>query len=284
MEFVIITGLSGAGKSQAVNMLEDINYYCMDNLPPILLPNFIDLCKRAETKIEKVAVVIDIRSGEFFNDFRTSLDLLSEMGSKYSILFLDANDDELIKRYKELRRPHPLSTTGTIQDGIKKEREMLNDVKRISSHVINTTEFKLDRLKEEILNIYVGGISKKNMAVNILSFGYKHGIPIESDLVFDVRFLPNPYYVKELKKMTGNDKDVSDYVMSFDVSKEAFSRLKEMLLYLLEQYEEEGRSNLVISIGCTGGHHRSVTFANKLYEVFSSMDYMASVRHRDMDK
>lgn len=284
MEFVIITGMSGAGKSQAINVLEDIDYYCMDNLPPVLLPNFIELCGRAETKIEKVAIVIDIRSGQFLNDLKSSLDLLLAKDSKYSILFLDASDEELIKRYKELRRPHPLSDHGTIQCGIDKERELLIDIKSMANHVINTTGFKLGKLKEEILGIYVDGVTKKNMSVNILSFGYKHGIPSESDVVLDVRFLTNPYYIPELKGLTGNDREVSDYVMSFKTSVEAFSKIKDMLEYLLEKYAEEGRSNLVISIGCTGGHHRSVTFANKLYEYFSKMNYIVTLRHRDIEK
>ncbi len=271
MEFVIITGMSGAGKSQAVKVLEDMNYYCMDNLPPMLLPNFAELCKASTKSVDKVAVVVDIRGGIFFNDLFTSLDALSENGIKYSILYLDATDDELVKRYKELRRPHPLSTTGIILDGIKEE----------SNYIIDTTNLKLGRLKEEIISIFMDGKISHNLTLTFISFGYKYGIPHDSDLVFDVRFLPNPYYVETLKALTGNQKEVQEYVMKYDVSKVFLNKLIDILEFLLPNYIKEGKSNLVVAIGCTGGKHRSVTIANKLADYFGNDNYRVTISHRD---
>lgn len=281
MEFVIITGMSGAGKSQAVKVLEDLNYYCMDNLPPMLLPNFAELCKASTKTVDKVAVVVDIRGGIFFNDLFTSLEVLSEKGIRYSILYLDATDEELVKRYKELRRPHPLSETGIIIDGIMKEREILKDVKQKSDYIIDTTRLKLGRLKEEMTRIFVEGKISHNLTVTFVSFGYKYGIPNDSDLVFDVRFLPNPYYIENLKRLTGNNKEVQDYVMSYDISNEFYNKLIDLLKFLLPNYIQEGKTNLIISIGCTGGKHRSVTIANKLAEYFGNENYRVTISHRD---
>ncbi len=281
MEFVIITGMSGAGKSQAVKVLEDLNYYCMDNLPPMLLPNFAELCKASTKTVDKVAVVVDIRGGIFFNDLFTSLEVLKEKGIKHSILFLDATDEELVKRYKELRRPHPLSETGIIIDGIVKEREILKDVKQKSDYIIDTTSLKLGRLKEEVTRIFVEGKIYHNLTVSFVSFGYKYGIPSDSDLVFDVRFLPNPYYIESLKHLTGNNKEVQDYVMSSDISNEFLHKLINLLEFLLPHYILEGKTNLIISIGCTGGKHRSVTIANRLADYFGNENYRVTISHRD---
>ncbi len=281
MEFVIITGMSGAGKSQAVKVLEDLNYYCMDNLPPMLLPNFAELCKASTKTVDKVAVVVDIRGGIFFNDLFTSLEVLKEKGIKHSILFLDATDEELVKRYKELRRPHPLSETGIIIDGIIKEREILKDVKQKSDYIIDTTSLKLGRLKEEVTRIFIEGKIYHNLTVSFVSFGYKYGIPSDSDLVFDVRFLPNPYYIESLKRLTGNNKEVQDYVMSSDISNEFLHKLMKLLEFLLPHYILEGKTNLIISIGCTGGKHRSVTIANRLADYFGNENYRVTVSHRD---
>lgn len=281
MEFVIITGMSGAGKSQAVKVLEDLNYYCMDNLPPMLLPNFAELCKASTKTVDKVAVVVDIRGGIFFDDLFTSLEVLKEKGIKYSILFLDATDEELVKRYKELRRPHPLSQTGIIIDGIKKEREILINVKQKSDYIIDTTSLKLGRLKEEVTRIFIEGKIYHNLTVSFVSFGYKYGIPSDSDLVFDVRFLPNPYYVESLKHFTGNKVEVQNYVMASDVSNEFLKRLINLLEFLLPNYIQEGKTNLVVSIGCTGGKHRSVTIVNKLADHFGNENYRVIVSHRD---
>lgn len=284
MEFVILTGMSGAGKSQAIKVLEDINYYCMDNMPPALLPNFAELCKGSSKDVNKVAVVADIRGGIFFKDLFNSLEVLRNKGIKYSVLFLDASDEELVKRYKELRRPHPLSTTGTIIDGIQEERILLNEVKQKSDYIINTSNMKLGRLKEEILSIFLNGKISHNLNITIMSFGYKYGIPQDSDLVFDVRFLPNPYYIEELKYFTGNDSNVQDYVMGFDTSNIFIEKLIDMLKFLMPLYIEEGKSNIVISIGCTGGKHRSVTISNKLADILSEGNYRVILTHRDVEK
>ncbi len=284
MEFVIITGMSGAGKSQAINVLEDINYYCMDNLPPALLPNFAELCKSSSMDVNNVAVVADIRGGIFFKDLFNSLEELKNKGIKYHILFLDASDDDLIKRFKEQRRPHPLSSTGTIIDGILEERNKLEEVKRKSDYIIDTTNMKLGRLKEELLRIFVKGNISHNLNITVMSFGYKHGLPQESDLVFDVRFLPNPFYIDELKNYTGNDKNVQDYVMSFDTTSIFLEKLLDMLKFLLPLYIKEGKSNLVISIGCTGGKHRSVTISNYLADMLTTENFRVLINHRDAGK
>lgn len=284
MEFVILTGMSGAGKSQAIKVLEDINYYCMDNMPPALLPNFAELCKGSSKDVNKVAVVADIRGGIFFKDLFNSLEVLRNKGIKYSVLFLDASDEELVKRYKELRRPHPLSTTGTIIDGIQEERMLLNEVKQKSDYIINTSNMKLARLKEEILSIFLNGKISHNLNITIMSFGYKYGLPQDSDLVFDVRFLPNPYYIEELKYLTGNDSSVQNYVMGFATTITFIDKLVDMLKFLMPLYIEEGKSNIVISIGCTGGKHRSVTISNKLADILSEENYRVILTHRDVEK
>lgn len=284
MEFVIITGMSGAGKSQAIKIMEDINYYCMDNLPPALLPNFAELCSSSSKDVNKVAVVADIRGGIFFKDLFNSLDELKNKGIKYRILFLDASDGELVKRYKEQRRPHPLSSTGTIVDGIREERLSLEEVKRRSDYIIDTTSMKMGRLKEELLNIFVQGNISYNINITVMSFGYKYGLPQDSDLVFDVRFLPNPFYIEELKSFTGNDKNVQDYVMGFDTTSTFIEKLKDMLFFLLPHYIKEGKSNLVISIGCTGGKHRSVTISNHIAQILSNENYRVLLNHRDVEK
>jgi UPF0042 nucleotide-binding protein len=284
MEFVIITGMSGAGKSQTIKVLEDINYYCMDNMPPALLPNFAELCKSSSREVSRVAVVADIRGGIFFKDLFNSLNELKNMGIQYRILFLDASDDELVKRYKEQRRPHPLSTTGTIVDGIRNERLSLEEVKRRSDYIIDTTNMKLGRLKEELLNIFVRGSVTHNINITVMSFGYKYGLPQDSDLVFDVRFLPNPFYIESLKNYTGNDKNVQDYVLGFDVTNTFIKMLEDMLIFLLPLYIKEGKSSLVISVGCTGGKHRSVTISNIIASVLSKENYRVLLNHRDVEK
>ena len=272
----------GAGKSQAIKVLEDINYYCMDNLPPALLPNFAELCTESTKDVNKVAVVADIRGGIFFKDLFISLEDLKNKGLKYSVLFLDASDEELVKRFKELRRPHPLSTNGTIIDGILEERELLSEVKQRSNYIIDTSNMKLGRLKEEILNIFLEGKISHNLNISVMSFGYKYGLPHDADLVFDVRFLPNPFYIEDLKHHTGNEKVVQDYVMGFEESNVFLNKLVDMLDFLMPLYIKEGKSNLVIGIGCTGGQHRSVTIANKLSHILSTKNYRVMISHRDV--
>jgi UPF0042 nucleotide-binding protein len=256
----------------------------MDNLPPALLPNFAELCKSSSMDVNKVAVVADIRGGIFFKDLFNSLKELKNKGIEYRILFLDASDDDLIKRFKEQRRPHPLSSDGTIIEGILEERNRLEEVKKKSDYIIDTTSMTLGRLKEEILNIFVKGSISHNLNITIVSFGYKYGLPKESDLVFDVRFLPNPFYIDELKNSTGNDENVKDYVLSFETTSIFLEKLMDILKFLLPLYIKEGKSSLVISIGCTGGKHRSVTISNYLASMLTAENYRVLLNHRDAGK
>ncbi|MCR2043965.1 RNase adapter RapZ [Anaerosalibacter massiliensis] len=281
MEFVIITGLSGAGKSQAMRALEDIDYYCMDNLPPQLLPEFAELCYESKRDIKKVAVVVDIRGGIFFDALFNSLEKLGKKGLKYRILFLDALDNVLITRYKEQRRPHPLSLNGRLIDGITKERKLLKEVKEKADYIIDTSKLTIGMLKGEIRRIFVEGGESKKLTISVVSFGFKHGMLLDADLVFDVRFLPNPYYIKELRDFTGRDENVRDYVLKWEQTKIFINKLLDMLNFLIPYYIEEGKTQLVIGIGCTGGKHRSVTIANVLYEELAKEGNRVIINHRD---
>ncbi len=281
MEFIIITGMSGAGKSQAINILEDLNYYCMDNVPPALLTKFAELLKESKRENNKVAVVVDIRSGDFFTDLFKSLYDLKEMGIQYKVLFLDAKDEELIKRYKELRRPHPLNKNGNIIDGIKLEREALSEVKSRANYIIDTSNKKIKQLKDEIYNFFENENKSDNFSVVINSFGFKHGMLLDGDLIFDVRFLPNPYYIQELKPKTGRDKDVKDYVLKWEQTIKFIDKLIDMLEFLVPYYINEGKSQLIVGIGCTGGQHRSIAIAEELGRILSKNGYKVYVNHRD---
>ena len=281
MEFVIITGMSGAGKSQAMKAMEDIGYYCMDNLPPQLLPKFAELCYEFKKNIEKVAVVVDIRGGIFFEDLFQALNDLNKKGLKYRILFLEAEDDVLVQRYKELRRPHPLNSSGRIIDGIERERVYLQEVKKHSDYIINTSGLTIGMLKEEIAKIFLEGEESRKLTISVVSFGFKHGILLDADLVFDVRFIPNPYYVKELRKLTGEDKSVRDYVFKWEQTIIFIEKLRDMLEFLIPYYIEEGKSQLIIGIGCTGGKHRSVAIANEIQVKLKAMGHRTIVSHRD---
>ena len=272
MRFVIVTGMSGAGKTSVLKFLEDINFFCVDNLPPALLPKFAELCYEQEGEIERVAMGIDIRGGRLFNDL---FEVLSD---------LDASDEVLIKRYKETRRSHPLSRNGSIQEGILKEREMLRDVKTKATYIIDTSQALTRQLKEQINGIFVENKKHENLVITIQSFGFKYGIPTDSDLVFDVRFLPNPFYIQELKELTGNDEPVSSYVMQFEESQTFLQKLVDMVEFLIPLYIKEGKNNLVISIGCTGGKHRSVTLANALYAALGQDKHTMLLQHHDIEK
>ena len=281
MKFVIITGMSGAGKSQAVKCMEDLGFYCIDNLPPILIPKFVELCRQVQGDISKIALVIDIRGGMFFDDLFTSLKDLDDLEYPYEILFLDASDATLIKRFKETRRVHPLSINSSISDGINKEREKLHRLKFVATNIIDTTKMTPGQLKEELRNIYLEGNPTDNLMIHISSFGFKHGIPLDADLVFDVRFLPNPYYIEELKDLTGEDMKVRDYVMKSPISVEFCKKLLDMINFLIPHYVKEGKNQLVIAIGCTGGKHRSVTLAHVLYHSLKEKEYRVILSHRD---
>ncbi len=284
MRFVIVTGMSGAGKSSVLKFLEDINFFCVDNLPPALIPKFAELCYEQEGEIERVAMGVDIRGGKLFNDLFQVLFSLEEKGYQYEIIFLDASDHALIKRYKETRRSHPLSKKGSIEDGILLEREMLKEVKERATYILDTTNVLTRELKAQINRIFVENQHFDNLVVTVCSFGFKYGIPVDSDLVFDVRFLPNPFYIQELKEMTGNEAPVSDYVMSFQESQDFLKKLVEMVEFLLPLYVKEGKNSLVISIGCTGGKHRSVTLANALYHTLDQEKHTLLLKHNDIEK
>lgn len=281
MEFVIITGMSGAGKSQAMKAMEDIGYYCMDNLPPTLLPKFAELCYESKRSIDKVAVVVDIRGGIFFEDLFKSLEKLGNKDLKYRIMFLDAGDNILIKRYKELRRPHPLDTTGRIIDGINKERELLGEVKEKADYVIDTSNLNIGMLKEEISKIFIGGEELRPLTVSVVSFGFKYGILLDADLVFDVRFIPNPYYIPELKELTGGDQEIVDYVFKWEQSNVFVEKLLDMLEFLIPHYIKEGKNQLIVGIGCTGGRHRSIAISRYIEKELKKNGHRTIVSHRD---
>ncbi len=283
MDFVIVTGMSGAGKSTVLKFLEDYGYFCADNIPPGLLEKFAQICTCAGSQIERVALGMDIRGGRMFNDFSSGLKELEDAGFKARIIFLDASDEILITRYKESRRPHPLSLNGRIEDGIKEERKLLDTVKEKATYILDTSHILTRNLKEQIEKIFVDDKDFDSLMITVLSFGYKYGIPTDSDLVFDVRFIPNPFYIPALKHQTGNDEPVYSYVLNCEESVTFLEKCEDMLRFLIPCYKREGKNQLVISIGCTGGKHRSVTLANSLAKSLGN-DYSVNVNHRDIDK
>jgi UPF0042 nucleotide-binding protein len=286
MKFVILTGMSGAGKSTALKMMEDIGFYCVDNLPIPLLSKFIELSEMQQNpELQKVAVGIDIRSGLALSELSDILDHVRDTGGKFEILFLDADDSVLVKRYKETRRNHPLSGGERVDKGIAAEREKLAFLKEQADYIIDTSQLLTRELKAEIDKIFVQNQDYKNLFITILSFGFKYGIPADADLVFDVRFLPNPYYVEGLRTKTGQDKEIRDYVMQFPEAHEFLYKLTDMLNFLIPNYISEGKNQLVIAIGCTGGKHRSVTLANALFQELSGRkEYGLKIEHRDIAK
>lgn len=284
MRFVIVTGMSGGGKSTVLKMMEDAGYYCVDNLPVSLIDKFVELLAMPNNEIEKAVLGLDVRAGQSFEEAAQLLVNLREKGYPVEILFMDANDTTLIKRYKESRRIHPLAPKGRIEDGIAKERELLENMRHLADYIIDTTGLLTRDLKMELDRIFVQDEEYNSLMINIMSFGFKHGIPADVDLVFDVRFLPNPYYVDDLKKKTGNDKEVQDYVMACKESHVFLDKLEDMLQFLIPNYIKEGKYRLVIAIGCTGGKHRSVTLANELYKRMKQRrDYGITIYHRDVD-
>ena len=283
MKFVIVTGMSGAGKSTSLKMLEDLGYFCVDNLPVPLIGKFAELSYEPNSELQKVAVGIDVRTG--LSKVDQALKELRDAGYSFEILFLDCEDDVLIKRFKETRRAHPLVMNGRVEDGIRKEREILKFLKKEASYIIDSSHLLVRELKNEIDNIFSKNKDYGNLFITVLSFGYKYGIPNDCDLVFDVRFLPNPYYIDELKNKSGEDKEVQDYVMGFKEAGIFLDKLQDLIEFLIPNYVIEGKNQLVIGIGCTGGKHRSVTLANRLYQRLESKDgYGIRIEHRDILK
>lgn len=283
MQFVIITGMSGSGKSSAVNVLEDIGYYCVDNMPPELIPKFANICSQSDGKIDKVAFVVDIRGGDLFLKLQDTVNQLQGEGVSLKILFLDSSDDVIVRRYKETRRKHPLDEVsyGNIRKTIETEREILRPIKAQADFYIDTSRSSTAQFKERLYSIFLG--NNEFMHIDVQSFGFKFGAMSEGDLVFDVRCLPNPFYVPELKNKTGLDKDVYDYILSFDEAKVLLGKLTDLIDYLIPLYEKEGKSQLVIAFGCTGGKHRSVTFAEAVAEHLRKQGHRIRITHRDIN-
>ena len=283
MRFIIVTGLSGAGKSEATNALEDMGYFCVDNLPPKLIKKFAEVCKQSQGSIDKVALVMDIRGGIFFDDLFESLSELSREQFRYEILFLDTSDEVLVKRFKEKRRSHPLAPGGRVITGIELERQKLREVKDKADVIIDTSKYAIKDLREEMARKFGDKeMPEKQMAITILSFGFKYGIPVDSDLVFDVRFIPNPFYIPELKPFSGNDEPVKNYVMEQTETQTFLQKANDMFEFLIPNYQKEGKRQLIISIGCTGGRHRSVAIANSIYETLRANNHDVYVEHRDI--
>lgn len=285
MEFLIITGLSGGGKSQAADIIEDLDFYCVDNMPAALIPRFAELCAATKGRYEKVALVTDMREKNGVQEIFNALDMLKEMDFGYKILFMEAESPVIIKRYKESRRPHPLAKKGdSIADCIARERELMQPVREAADFIVNTSHLTLGQLQNELYTLFSGNAADRRISINVMSFGFKYGIPLDADLMFDVRFLPNPYYVETMRHHSGLDDDVRDYVFSFSQTNEFMAKLTEMVEFLLPQYIEEGKYSLTIAIGCTGGRHRSVAIAEALGEMLRSSGHNVANINRDINR
>lgn len=283
LHVLIITGLSGAGKTQTINCLEDLGYYCVDNMPPALLRKFIELSLQSEGKIDKVALVIDIRGGDFFHNLSQSLIELEENHLAYEILFLEASDEVLVRRFKESRRRHPLAPGSRLLDAIKMERSILQELRGQANVILDTSDTSPRQLKEKVTDLYSESLTG-SFSINVVSFGYKMGIPLDCDIMMDVRFLPNPFYDPGMQKMTGEDKEVIRYVLGSEITKSFARRFLNLLKFLIPHYIQEGKTNLAISIGCTGGQHRSVVLANYMGQQLKKWEYNVIIRHRDIAK
>jgi UPF0042 nucleotide-binding protein len=284
IRFVIITGLSGAGKSQAIHSFEDLGYFCIDNLPPMLIPKFAELVSQSDGKINRIALVSDVRGGEFFPSLHEALQMLEGVGFDYEILFLEADDHVLIRRFKETRRRHPLASQGSIAEGIKEERLLLANIRSKADKVIDTTDLIPQQLKEEITSLYALHSQQENILITLVAFGFKYGIPLDADLVFDVRFLPNPHYVEQLRPLTGQDEDVKNYVWKWSITHKFFQKLVDLVEFLIPCYIKEGKPHLVVTIGCTGGKHRSVAMVNELEKILKGKNYRIIKEYRDITK
>jgi UPF0042 nucleotide-binding protein len=284
MKVIIITGLSGAGKTQAVNFLEDFGYYCIDNMPPALIKNFIELVLSEQSDIEKAAFVVDIRGGEFFGDLQSAIDQLKETQTDYKVLFLDTTDDILVQRFSETRRVHPMTGKATTLETLAKERKMLEEIKKSADYIIDTSRMKAADLKNKLNEIFSSERTMNTFVINVISFGFKNGIPLTADMVMDVRFLPNPFYIKSLKKLTGNSKKVKAYVLKQEESVEYINRVAKMVEDIIPSFEREGKNHLNLAFGCTGGQHRSVVVANEIAKIFRDHGRIVTLEHRESKK
>ncbi|MBR1696739.1 MAG: RNase adapter RapZ [Anaerovibrio sp.] len=283
MDFIIVTGMSGAGKTQACRYMEDIGYFVIDNLPPVFIPKFAELCRHSDGHVNKVVLVVDTRSREFFDTFIHVLENMDRDNQPYVMLFMDASDAAIIRRYKETRRRHPMAPSSRIPEGVAKERERLAPIRNKATYIIDTSDLKKIELKEKILNIFASKPGDK-LSTNVMSFGFKFGMPLDADLVFDVRFLPNPFYVESMRHKSGAVPEVAQYIEQYPVTKEFEKHLDNMIDFLMPQYEKEGKTQLVIAVGCTGGMHRSVFVAKHIYDRLKGKGYLVNLEHRDLMK
>lgn len=281
MKAIIVTGLSGAGKTQAIDCLEDMGYYCVDNMPPALIKSFIELASNGKG-IEKAAFVIDVRGGALFDDLKGALEDLRKAGVDYKILYFEASEKVLARRYNETRRAHPLAEGGSVLSGIRKEKKMLQELRDASDFVIDTSDMKTAQLSAYISELVATEQDKRGFVINIMSFGYKNGMPISADMVFDARFIPNPFYVKSLKNLTGNNKKVSQFVLKHDITQHFLEKIEDMIIQLIPYYMNEGKYSLSVCFGCTGGHHRSVALANELNRRLMERGKRTTLEHRDL--
>ncbi len=285
MQFLILSGLSGAGKSKALTTLEDIDFYCVDNIPEDLIPQFARLCLATKSKYERVALVTDVRGGVSFDGLFQALDILNELGCECFVVFMECSDEALVKRFKETRRKHPLTRDGTdLLAAVARERKLLEPIRNRANLIIDTTNLSKAKLRGEIMNMFGREHRDHAMSVNVLSFGFKYGLPMDADLVFDVRLLPNPFYIPELKHHTGLEKPVKDFVFSYQQTVDFVQKLKDLISFSLPYYVEEGKTNLVVAVGCTGGHHRSVAIAQEIGEYIARLGFATAIAHRDISR
>ncbi len=284
MQYTIVTGMSGSGKTKVIRYLEDMGYFCIDNMPPVLIPKFSEMLSAVNGNFNNVALVIDIRVGNMINELLKQIDELKKKGYDCTLLYLDASDETLVKRYKETRRSHPLQGEGGLLEAIRTERGMLSALFDDADYVIDTSDLTAAQLLSKLKEIYAPASTGQSLKINVMAFGYKYGMPLDADLVFDVRCFPNPFYIDELKRLTGNDKAVQDYVMSFPTAVEFMKKLEDLMSFMIPLYIEEGKISLTIAIGCTGGKHRSVTMTNKLADYLKSENYDVNVSYRDLGK
>jgi UPF0042 nucleotide-binding protein len=282
VRLVIITGMSGAGKTQVVRALEDLGYFCVDNLPPMFIPKIAELCMQSSGKVNKVALVVDIRGREFFDTLLQVLEDMEKMGKNYEMLFLEASDETLIRRYKETRRRHPMSPHGRISEGISRERERVEHIRGRATHIIDTSDTTTAKLREKVNALFAGEREMERMNITVVSFGFKYGIPLDADMVFDVRFLPNPFYVESLRRKSGTVPEVGEYIWKWPITQQFMEKVTGLVDFLVPNYIKEGKSQLIIAIGCTGGLHRSVFVAGKIYEGLKKKGYKVNVEHRDV--